>query len=74
MPKEIFITATSQGQREMTQDEVKEYLALREVARLEQEAEEGAKKAKEDAKTSAFAKLASLGLTEAEAKAVIGLE
>lgn len=58
-----------------TKDEIEaEILRLTEVAEAEEAARVEAEAAREQAKQSALAKLALLGLTEEEAKAVIGIE
>ena len=57
-----------QSERPMTDDE----LAERQLAKLEQEAREAERIAKEEAKANGMAKLIALGLTEEEAGALIG--
>ncbi len=57
-----------QSERPMTDDE----LAERQLAKLEQEARESERIAKEEAKANGMAKLIALGLTEEEAGALIG--
>jgi L-fucose isomerase-like protein len=56
-----------QSERPMTDDE----LAERQLAKLEQEAREAERIAKEEAKANGMAKLIALGLTEEEAGALI---
>jgi hypothetical protein len=61
MTEKLFIQIDDQV-REMTEDEKKSY--LKEIAIVE--AKESEAKAKEEARESALAKLAKLGLTEEE--------
>jgi len=67
-PKILIIDCSNglETLRELTEDE----LQAREIAIAEQLAREASEKAKADAKASALAKLAALGLTEEEIAAL----
>lgn len=67
---ETFLTATELGQRPMTADEVSEYLASREKAEIAKQNEEAAKVETQIKRQTALAKLAALGLEEADLKAL----
>lgn len=56
----------------MTEEEIAQREADAAQAAIEQAEREAEEQAKADAKASALAKLAALGLTEAEAQAIVG--
>ncbi len=60
--------------RDMTEEEAAEYAAQSAIAQNEKVQRETAKTVQAEAKTSAMSKLTALGLTEDEAKAIVGLE
>jgi hypothetical protein len=69
--EEIWI-GDNDVRRKLEGDELAEFLAHREESNAKREALEAQDAAKAAAKLSAIAKLAALGLTEDEAKAIIG--
>ena len=58
--------------REMTKQEEENFIAWQQSQAAEAETKQAEAETKQAAKTSAIAKLAALGLTEDEAKAIIG--
>lgn len=58
--------------REMTDQEIEIFTDWQKIESDEMQVQAAAKERKEAAKASAIAKLAALGLTEDEAKAIIG--
>jgi hypothetical protein len=58
--------------REMTKQEEKDFIAWQQAQAIQADVLKAEQEAKQAAKLSAIAKLAALGLTEDEAKAIIG--
>lgn len=69
---EVDCTTGEQTERELNAEEVAELLERRAQARADWEAHQAELAAKTEAKASALAKLAALGLTEEEAAAIAG--
>lgn len=74
--KVVVDLSLPKGQREsiipLTEAEIQQREADAAQAAIEQAKREAEEQAKADAKASALAKLAALGLTEAEAQAIVG--
>lgn len=73
-PKKLTINATTGEEtiEYMTDEEIADMEAARQLAEERQAAFEAEQQAKAEAKASAIAKLTALGLTEAEAAAIAG--
>jgi hypothetical protein len=69
---EVNCETGEQIERPMTEEELAAHLERRTQAKAEWEAHQAELAAKEQVKASAIAKLAALGLTEEEAKALAG--